>query len=122
MELQNIAATSGNNGICRFIFQLTSVSVLSDVVIFRRPFLLLTPNGTFWIVSLLHSVSDFMFSLVLVLEQCNTTYEFRNISGGLRCVCCECLFTISPLLRDLACTKLSKIEVRFIGMGFDSVV
>jgi len=32
------------------------------------------------------------------------------------------LTSVSPLLRDLACTKLSKIEVRFISMDFDNVV
>ena len=32
------------------------------------------------------------------------------------------LTSVSPLLRDLECTKLSKIEVPFISMDFDNVV
>ena len=41
------------------MFQLTSVPVLSDVdVICRSSVVLLTPNGSFWIIPLLHSVRD----------------------------------------------------------------
>ena len=41
------------------MFQLTSVLVLSDVVvIFLRSSVALTPNGYFWVVPILHSVSD----------------------------------------------------------------
>jgi hypothetical protein len=32
------------------------------------------------------------------------------------------LTSVSPLRRDLACTKLSKIEIRFISMDLDNVV
>jgi len=32
------------------------------------------------------------------------------------------LTSVLPLLRDLECTRLSKIEVRFISMDFDNVV
>ena len=32
------------------------------------------------------------------------------------------LTSVSPLLRDLACTKPSKIEVRSVSMDFDNVV
>jgi hypothetical protein len=41
------------------MFPLTSVPVLSDAdVIFFSPIVILTPNGNFWIVLVLHSVSD----------------------------------------------------------------
>ena len=39
------------------MFQLTSVLVLLDVVIFLSSIMVLTPNGNFWAVPLLHSVS-----------------------------------------------------------------
>ena len=32
------------------------------------------------------------------------------------------LTSVSPLLRDLVCTKLSRIEIRFISMDLDNVV
>jgi len=41
------------------VFQLTSVPVLSDVVVkFVSSIVVLTPNVSFWIVPLLHSVGD----------------------------------------------------------------
>jgi len=41
------------------MFQLTSVSALSDVVVtFFSPIVVLTPNGSLRIVPLLHSVGD----------------------------------------------------------------
>jgi hypothetical protein len=40
------------------VFQLTSVPILSNVVKFFGSFVVLTANGKFWIVPLLHSVSD----------------------------------------------------------------
>jgi hypothetical protein len=41
------------------MFQLIIVPVLSDViVIFFSPIVVLTPNGKFWVVPLLHSLSD----------------------------------------------------------------
>jgi hypothetical protein len=43
----------------RGMFQTTSVMVLLDVtVIFFRSVVVLTPNGNFWTVVLLHSMSD----------------------------------------------------------------
>jgi hypothetical protein len=46
------------------MFQLTIVSVLSDVVVtFLSPIILLAPNGNFWIVTLLHKVSDVILGL-----------------------------------------------------------
>jgi len=41
------------------MFQLKSVQVLSDVVVkFFSSIVVLSPNGSFWIVPLLHSVGD----------------------------------------------------------------
>jgi len=41
------------------MFQLIIVPVLSDViVIFLSSIVVLTPNGKFWVVPLLHSLSD----------------------------------------------------------------
>jgi len=39
------------------MFQLTSVPVSLDVVIFLSSVVILTPNGNFWVMPLLHSVS-----------------------------------------------------------------
>jgi len=41
------------------MFQLTSVPGLSDAVVtFLSSIVLLTPKGRFWVLPLLHSVSD----------------------------------------------------------------
>ena len=51
--------TSDSNGTQRGMFRLRAVLVLSDVVIiFLSSVVALTPNGSFLVVSLLHSVSD----------------------------------------------------------------
>jgi hypothetical protein len=51
--------TSDSDGIQRGMFQLIIVPVLSDViVIFFSSIVVVRPNGTFWVVPLLHSVSD----------------------------------------------------------------
>ena len=58
MELQNVI-TSNSNGIWWGMIQLTSVPVFSDVVdIFLSSVVVLTPNGNFCFVPVLHSVSD----------------------------------------------------------------
>jgi len=51
MEFQNITVTSDNNGIWLSVLILLDVTFVSSVTV-------LTPNGNFWIVPLLHSVSD----------------------------------------------------------------
>jgi len=46
------------------MFQLTSVPVLSDVVVtFFSSIKVLAPNDNFWIVTLLHAVSDVVLRL-----------------------------------------------------------
>jgi hypothetical protein len=51
--------TSDNNSIWRFIFQLANVPVLSDAAdTFFSSIVVLTPNGNFWVVPLLYSISD----------------------------------------------------------------
>jgi hypothetical protein len=51
------------------MFQLRSVPVLSDVVVtFLRSITVLTPNGNFWIVPLLHSVSDIRWAMFYTLD------------------------------------------------------
>ena len=58
-ELKNITTTPDNKGVYQGIFQLRSVPVLSDVVVtFLSSIIILTPNGNFWVVPLLHSLSD----------------------------------------------------------------
>ena len=43
------------------MFQLASVPVLSDAIVtFLSSILLLSPNGNFWIVPLLHSGNDML--------------------------------------------------------------
>ena len=59
IELKTIATTSYRNAIQQGLFQLTSVTVLSDVVVtFFNSIVVLTLNGSFLVVPLLHSVSD----------------------------------------------------------------
>ena len=59
IEIKNVKLTNDNNGIFRCKFPLTSEPVLSDVgLVFLRSIVILTPNGNFWVVPLLHSVSD----------------------------------------------------------------
>jgi hypothetical protein len=58
-ELENKETVSHNNDIWFGMFELTSVPVLSDVfVTFFSSVIVLTANGNFWIVPLLHSASD----------------------------------------------------------------
>jgi hypothetical protein len=59
IELKHIETTSHKNGIWRGMFRLRGVSVLSDVVVTSLSSLIvLTSNGNFWILPLLHSVSE----------------------------------------------------------------
>ena len=58
MQLQYTTNTSDSNGICRGMFWLRSVPVLSDGV---RILLRSTPNDNFWVVPVLHSVSECAF-------------------------------------------------------------
>jgi hypothetical protein len=56
------------------MFIPTSVSVLPDVVVFLSSTVVLTPNDNFWIVPLLHSVSDviavsYNVSIVCIFEK-----------------------------------------------------
>jgi hypothetical protein len=51
------------------MFQLRSVPVLSDVVIFLSSIIVLTPNGNFWIVPLLHSAREINFYTAQLREQ-----------------------------------------------------
>ena len=54
--------SSDNNVIRRGMFQLTSVLLLPDVVVtIFISIVVLNPNGCFWIVPLLHSVSAVLF-------------------------------------------------------------
>ena len=57
VELKNITTTSDNKGIYWGMIQPTSVLVLLDVVIVLSSIVVLTPNGSFWVVTLLNSVS-----------------------------------------------------------------
>jgi len=51
------------------MFQLRSVPVLSDVVVtFLSSITVLTPNDNFWIVPLLHSVSDIRTAVFYTLD------------------------------------------------------
>jgi len=51
------------------MFQLRSVPVLSDVVVtFFGPITVLIPNGNFWIVPLLHLVSDIRTAVFCTLD------------------------------------------------------
>ena len=53
IELKNVTTTPDKNGIWRGMFQLKSTPVMSGVVaIFWNSILLLTPNDSFWVVSL----------------------------------------------------------------------
>jgi len=46
------------------MFRLTNVPVLSDVaVIFFSSIVVLTPKGKFWVVPIVHSVSDIVLDL-----------------------------------------------------------
>ena len=56
--LRLTATTSDSNGIWRAQFKLTSVPVLLNVVTFFSLIVVLTPNNSFWIVPVLHSVID----------------------------------------------------------------
>jgi len=59
IELQNTTTTSDSNVIGRVMFQLASMPVLSDAAVtFFSSVVVLTPNGSFWIVPLLFAVSD----------------------------------------------------------------
>jgi hypothetical protein len=40
------------------MFQLINVPVLSDVIVIFSSIIVLTPNGKFWVVPLLHSLGD----------------------------------------------------------------
>jgi hypothetical protein len=52
------------------MFQLTSVPVLSDAVdTFCNSVVVLTPNGQFLSVPLLHSVSDIRFNITLTATE-----------------------------------------------------
>jgi len=52
------------------MFELRSVPVLSDVnVTFLSSIIVLTPNGNFWIVPLLHSVRDVSVHTAKLREQ-----------------------------------------------------
>jgi hypothetical protein len=58
-ELKIITTASVNNGVSLRIFQLKGVPVLLDAVVtFFSSIVVLSPNGSFWFVPLLHSVSD----------------------------------------------------------------
>jgi hypothetical protein len=57
--------SSDNNVIWRGMFQLTSVPVLSDVVVTMFiSTVVLNRNGCFWVVPVLHSVSDVLFFIL----------------------------------------------------------
>ena len=57
--LSSKTPTSGNNAIWRGVFWLRNVPILSDVVVtILSSTIVLTENGNFWVVPLLHSVSD----------------------------------------------------------------
>jgi hypothetical protein len=59
IELKNIRTASDNNGFQQDTLQLRSVPILSDVVgTLFTSVIVLTPKDNFWIVPLLHSVSD----------------------------------------------------------------
>ena len=58
-DLRNVTATSDDTAIQRDMFQVTSVHIMADVAVtFSSSKVVLTPNGSFWIMPLLHSVSD----------------------------------------------------------------
>jgi hypothetical protein len=59
--LKNITTTSDKNGVWRVMFWLRCATVPSNVVLmFLISIVLWTPNGSFWGVPVLHSVSDMM--------------------------------------------------------------
>jgi len=59
IELKNIQSVPHKDGIWQGMFQLRSVTVLSDVdVTFFSSIIALNPNGNFWILPPLHSVSS----------------------------------------------------------------
>jgi hypothetical protein len=59
IELKNIETMHHKNGIWQGMFQLRSAPVLSDVAVaFFSSIIALSPNGSFWILPLFHSVSD----------------------------------------------------------------
>jgi len=58
IELKNTETTPHKNGIWRGMFRLRSVPVLLDLVVTSfSSIIVLTPNGNFWIVPLLHAMS-----------------------------------------------------------------
>jgi hypothetical protein len=63
IEVKKYKTTSDNNGIQRGMFQLRSTPVLPET--FFSSIVLLIPNGSFWILPLLHSVSDIMYLLTV---------------------------------------------------------
>jgi hypothetical protein len=59
VELKNTETTPHKNGIWRGIFRLRRVPVLLDLVVKSlSSIIVLTPNDSFWVVPLLHSVSE----------------------------------------------------------------
>jgi hypothetical protein len=68
IELKNIT-TSDSNGIQQGMCQLIHVPVLSDVVVtLFSSIVFLNPNGNFWALPLLHSVSD--MSILVCFVEC----------------------------------------------------
>jgi hypothetical protein len=66
------------------MFQLTSVPVLSDVVVtFLTSITVLAPNGNFWIVTLLRTVSDVVLGLDTVPYQTqNNAVDKSSLNEG----------------------------------------
>jgi len=65
IELKNIKTVPHKIGIWHGMFQRRSVLILSNVAAtFFSSIIALTPNGNFWIVPLLQSVSDMTFAAV----------------------------------------------------------
>jgi len=66
------------------MFQLTSVPVLSDVVVtFLTSITVLAPNGNFWIVTLLRTVSDVVLGLDTVPYQTqNNAVDKYSLNEG----------------------------------------
>ena len=73
--LKCMTTISDNNDIQRGMFQPTSVSVLSNVlIVFWSSKVVLTPKGNFFIVPLLHSVSGIYIYIYIIY-----TYISHNI-------------------------------------------
>jgi hypothetical protein len=70
------------------MFQPTSIPVLSDVVTFWRPIVVLNPNDNFWGVPLLHSLSDRFARVRHYASPVYTlpTYLFRIHFNNLSCL------------------------------------